>query len=226
MYVNYETDFLEKTPSIEVRPSRLPLRRIDPMVRMRPEQILFHQGDRGDTIYRVVEGVVRLSRVTRKGRQQVIAFGYPGDIIGFPVNGRRNTECDALTPAQLAVLPARLPDQASVSPADLGFLAAVAMSEIGNLQEHFMTLGRKSSREKVASFLFALMRRVGQAKGPGISFDLPMSRADIADFLGLRTETVSRAFTELRQCGVIALETAQCVTVLDPCELEDLAEGD
>ena len=77
-----------------------------------------------------------------------------------------------------------------------------------------MTLGRASARERVASFLLVLMRRVGQHDAEGIHIDLPMSRSDIADFLGLRTETVSRAFTDLRQSGAIALPSAQNVTVV------------
>lgn len=226
MYVTYDTDFLLREPTISVPETRFRHRYVEPVVRLSTGQHLFHQGDEGETIYRVAKGVLRLSRVTSRGRQQVIAFGYPGDIIGFPVYGLRNTDCDALTPAEVQVLPARLPTESWIEPANVAFLAAAALCEIGNLQEHFMTLGRKSSREKVASFLHALVRRVGHETPEGIRFDLPMSRADIADFLGLRTETVSRAFTDLRQAGIISLETAQAVTVVDPEGLADMAEGE
>ena len=89
-----------------------------------------------------------------------------------------------------------------------------------------MTLGQKSSRERVASVLVVLMRRAGQHDETGIHIELPMSRADIAEFLGLRTETVSRAFTDLRVAGLIDLPTAQHVTVLDPDELVKAADGD
>lgn len=226
MYVSYDTDFLLKAPAIKVPNSRLSRQRIEPMVRLPEGQHLFYQGDEGDSVYRVTKGVLRLSRVTRKGRQQVIAFGYPGDIVGFPVAGKRNTDCDALTDAELQVLPARLPADCGLEAANVAYLAVAALFEIGNMQEHFMTLGRKSSREKVASFLRALMRRAGDEAAAGIRFELPMSRADIAEFLGLRTETVSRAFTELRQIGAITLDGAQIVTVVDPEMLDDLAEGD
>lgn len=195
-------------------------------VKLSPGQFLFHQGDDGDSIYRVTQGVVRLSRVTEKGLQQVVAFGYPGDIVGFPVAGCRNTDCDALTSARLEILPARLPREGAGAEAEAAFLAAAALFEIGNMQEHLMTLGRKSSRERVSSFLCALLRRIGRHDPDGIHVDLPMSRADIADFLGLRTETVSRAFTDLREAGIIELPTAQRVTVLDPTRLDETAEVD
>jgi CRP/FNR family transcriptional regulator len=70
------------------------------------------------------------------------------------------------------------------------------------------------------------MRRVGLKDAEGIHVDLPMSRADIADFLGIRTETVSRAFTDFRLAGLIALPSAQHVRILRPDALADIAEGD
>ena len=226
MFVTFDSEILSRAPAIQVPAAQAPLAGREHQVRLRPAQFLFHQGDEARTIYRVVEGVVRLARVTEKGHQQVIAFGYPGDIVGLPVRGLRNTDCDALTPAVLSVIAARLPETSGGAMAEAAFLAAAALWEIGAMQEHLMTLGRKSSRERVASFLVVLMRRVGFSDDAGIHVDLPMSRADIADFLGIRTETVSRAFTDLRTAGVIDLPSAQHVTILKPDALADLADGD
>jgi CRP-like cAMP-binding protein len=195
-------------------------------VRLRPGQFLYHQGDEARTVYRVAEGVLRLSRVTERGHQQVIAFGYPGDIVGLPVRGLRNTDCDALTLAVLTAIPARLPEGTGGEAAEAAFIAAAALWEIGAMQEHLTTLGRTSARERVASFLVVLMRRVGCRDEGGLHVDLPMGRADIAGFLGLRTETVSRAFTDFRQSGLIALPSAQHVTILKPEALAAVAEGD
>jgi CRP-like cAMP-binding protein len=226
MFVTFDSELLSRAPVISVPglgtqgPGR------DQPVRLRPGQFLYRQGDDARTIYRVTEGVLRLSCVTERGHQQVVAFGYPGDVVGFPVRGHRTSECDALTPATVTSIPARLPEGGSGGAAEAAFLAAAALWEIGAMQEHLMTLGRKSSRERVASFLVVLTRRVGRHDGAGIHVDLPMSRADIADFLGLRTETVSRAFTDLREAGLIALPTAQHVTVLDPVGLAEAAEID
>jgi CRP/FNR family transcriptional regulator len=226
MFVTFDSQFLSRAPAISV-PSRDASGALrEPKVRLKQGQILYRQGDDASSVFRVTEGVLRLACVTERGHQQVVAFGYPGDIVGFPVRGLRTTECDALTPATVMPIPARLPEGGSAGAAEAGFLAAAALWEIGAMQEHLMTLGRKSSRERVASFLVALMRRVGQHDAAGIHIDLPMSRADIADFLGLRTETVSRAFTDLRQAGVIALPSAQHVTVRDPQGLGEAADGD
>ena len=226
MYVTYDFEIMSRAPAITI-PGRAPSGAArDHVVRLRPGQHLFHQGDDARTIYRVTEGVVRLSRVTERGHEQVIAFGYPGDLVGLPVRGLRNTDCDALTAATLTAIPARLPDELSGGAAEAAFLAAAALWEIGAMQEHLTTLGRTSARERVASFLVVLMRRVGLHDELGIHIDLPMSRADIAGFLGLRTETVSRAFTEFRLSGLIALPTAQHVTVLQPEALADVAEGE
>jgi CRP-like cAMP-binding protein len=226
MFVTFDSEILSRAPAITVPGRTAHGVQRDHSVRLRPGQFLFHQGDEAHTVYRVTQGVLRLARVTERGHQQVIAFGYPGDIVGLPVRGQRNTDCDALTPATVTAITARLPEASSGAAADAAFLAAAALWEIGAMQEHLTTLGRTSSRERVASFLVVLMRRVGHQDDGGIHVDLPMSRADIADFLGLRTETVSRAFTEFRQSGLIALPSAQHVTILDPKGLADAAEGD
>jgi CRP-like cAMP-binding protein len=101
-----------------------------------------------------------------------------------------------------------------------------ALREISAMQDHFMMLARKSAQEKVASFLMVLADRIGTPHGDFISIDLAMTRTDIADFLGLTVETVSRTFTQLRAGGIIALDSAQTVIVLDPDALADLAEAD
>ena len=226
MFVPFESESLSRAPSISVPRTAVPkaLRQHD--IRLKTGQFLYHQGDEARTIYRVNEGVLRLACVTENGHQQVIAFGYPGDIVGLPVRGLRSTDCDALNPARVTAIPARLPEDSSGGAAEAAFLAATALCELGAMQEHMMTLGQKSSRERVASFLLVLMRRVGQHDEAGIHVHLPMSRAGIADFLGIRMETVSRAFTDFRHAGVIELPSAQHVTGLDPAGLQRLAEID
>ena len=223
MFVTFDTELLGNGPTITLPGDAAHARQN--VVRLRPGQVLYHQGDDARSIYQVRHGVLRLTRVTEKGHQQVVGFGYPGDFVGFPLCGMRSTDCDALTPAELTIVPARLPDRDSGG-ADAAFLAAAALWEIGAMQDHLMTLGRQSSRERVASFLVVLMARAGRKAPDGVHVDLPMSRADIADFLGIRTETVSRAFTELRHAGLIRLPTAQHVTVLRPEALAELAEAD
>lgn len=189
-------------------------------------QSLYHEGDDAKRVYEVVSGVLRLSRVLENGRRQVIAFGYPGDIVGFPCNGLHHTECDVIADAEIISHSRDALENGSGDPVLHKRLLKAALSEIGAMQDHFMMLGRKKSHEKLASFLMVLTKRVGRTMGSYSQFDLPMSRSDIADFLGLTTETVSRTITQFRKKGIIALDGVQTVVVLDPEALEEMCEGD
>lgn len=186
---------------------------------------LFHEGQTARNIYEVVTGVLRLTRVMEDGRRQVIAFGYPGDVVGFPSDGEYHTDCEALRPTTLLVHNRTSLESGNGNTALHARLLHAALREISAMQDHFLMLGRKSASEKVASFLLTLSDRVGAPLGQFIQFDLPMSRSDIADFLGLTTETVCRTFTRLRKSNVIALDRVHTVIVLKPEGLLELAEG-
>lgn len=187
---------------------------------------LFREGEEARAVYEVVTGVLRLTRVTEDGRRQVIAFGYPGDIVGFPSDGEYHTDGDALCPTTLITY-MRSALEIGAGNAELHRrLLQAALREISAMQDHFMMLGCKSASEKLASFLCTLSDRFGCPLGQFIQFTLPMSRSDIADFLGLTTETISRSFTQLRKSGVIALDNIHTVIVLKPDVLLALAEGE
>ncbi|MEL6620832.1 MAG: helix-turn-helix domain-containing protein [Pseudomonadota bacterium] len=186
---------------------------------------LYHEGDAVRRVYEVVTGVVRLTRVLENGRRQVIAFGYPGDIIGFPADGSHHTDCDALVDTTLRAYRRAALDHGDGDPELHMALLQAALREISAMQDHVMMLGQKSAAEKVASFLSVITARYGERIGAYLQIDLPMCRGDIADFLGLTTETVSRAFTALRKADVIALDGAQTIIVLQPDVLEDMAAG-
>ena len=208
----YPKDLSEKTPTL-------------PTTRLATDSHLFHEGDRVERIYQVITGVVRLTRLLEDGRRQIIAFGFPGDIVGFPCNGRHHTDCEALTRVELQ--PYRLShlENEKGDPSLHASLLQAALREIAAMQDHFMMLGRKSALEKIASFLSVLADRVGMEVGQYTQISLPMSRADIADFLGLTTETVSRTFSQLRKSRVIALDGVHTVIVLRPEALRALADG-
>ncbi len=187
---------------------------------------LYYEGDTVAYLYLIKSGVVRLTRVLEDGRRQVIAFGYPGDIVGFPASGCHHTDCDALVETRLQLIKRTYLDDAGTNPTMHRALLEAAMHEISAMQDHFMMLGRKCAPEKVASFLKTLVERCCDANSRDITVDLPMSRTDIADFLGLTTETVSRCFTALRKDGVIRLKGVHRVEVLSWAALEARASGD
>ena len=199
--------------------------RLLPETRLGANAFLYREGDKVARIYQISSGIVSLSRHLLNGRRQVIAFGFPGDIVGFPHRGRHHTDCEALTSA--ALQPYRL-SQVTGDSTDpelrAGFLNA-AMEEIAGMQDHFMMLGRKSASEKLASFLLVLANRAGTSVGQYTQVHIPMSRADIADFLGLTTETVSRTLTQFRRSRVIALDGAHTVILLRPEALRSQMVG-
>lgn len=187
---------------------------------------LYHEGDEVERIYQVEHGVVRLTRTLENGRRQVIAFGYPGDIVGFPADGCHHTDCDALVDTKLRSYRRAALDDGEGDPELHMALLRAALNEISTMQDHVMMLGQKSASEKVASFLNVVTRSYGEDLGAYRQIHLPMCRGDIADFLGLTTETVSRAFTALRKSGVITLDGAQTIIVLAPDKLAELACGE
>ncbi len=186
---------------------------------------LFFEGDTVEHLYEVNSGVLRLTRLLEDGRRQVIAFGYPGDIVGFPSNGKHHTDCDVLVDARLRPYRRSALEKGDGDPALHKALLQAALREISAMQDHFMMLGRKSAPEKVASFLVVLANRVGETTDGITSVNLPMSRADIADFLGLTTETVSRTFTHLRKTDVIEIKNIHSVVILDPQALLHMSQG-
>jgi CRP-like cAMP-binding protein len=187
---------------------------------LEPGQPIFFEGDTAKTIYQVMKGVVRTYKLTVDGRRQVVSFGYPGDIIGISHDGYYHNDCDAISDVTLQPLTPQ---------ADADFannMLRYTVTEITNMQEHFLLLGRKSAMEKLASFLNVLQDRIGENCDGNICFSLPMIRLDIADFLGLTIETVSRCFSKLRQEGIIALPHPHLVCICDLTALVDLIEVD
>ncbi|WP_299554552.1 helix-turn-helix domain-containing protein [uncultured Tateyamaria sp.] len=193
--------------------------------RLKAGKHLYHEGDEVEYVYQVVGGVVRLTRMLENGRRQVIAFGYPGDIIGFPADGCHHADCEALVDTTIRAYRRAALDHGDGDPDLHMALLQAALQEISAMQDHVMMLGQKSAAERVASFLNVITSRHGENQGVHRRIALPMCRNDIADFLGLTTETVSRSFTALRKAGVIALDGAQTITVLRSDALLELSRG-
>ena len=194
--------------------------------RLKPGAYLYFEGDEVEWLYQVTSGVLRLTRLLADGRRQVIAFGYPGDIIGFPSSWVHLTDCEALTAAQLQPFRRSALENGEGDPKLHNALLQAALREISEMQDHFMMLGRKSASEKVASFLCVLAERFGTDLGVYRSVTLPMSRSDIADFLGLTTETVSRTFTQLRKAEIITIDNIHTVVIQRPDALLGSSLGD
>ncbi|MBX3455602.1 cyclic nucleotide-binding domain-containing protein [Ferrovibrio sp.] len=196
-------------------------KRFKPMVRgqaLEPHQMLFQEGDAAEHVYTVTSGQVSLARSLPDGRRQIVDFAGPGDFLGLslgleePVTHRLSAE--ALTQSRVCRLPRAafnrlMQDEPALSRRALEFAAR----RIRASQEQQLSLGRKTAAERVASFLVDMAERNLARGGNASPLSLPMTRADIADHLGLTLETVSRAFSRLRKLGLIKLEGADRVAI-------------
>ena len=188
-----------------------------------PHDMLFYEGDDAANLYEVVEGVARVYKIFADGRRQVIAFAFPGDLLGFGENGTYRFDCDALTKLRVRTIPRTSLLRAVRERPELGEkVLALAANEITTMQNLSILLCRKSALERLATFLVYLANR--QHDNGATACALPMSRADIADYLGLTIETVSRNFTKLRTRQVIELLDSSSFQINDMSRLSAIAE--
>ena len=187
------------------------------------QEPVFCEGDDAGFLYEVIEGVVCNSRLLADGRRHVISFCYPGDLIGLGQEDQFRFSCDAVSPARLRSIPTNAILSAIKDRPELGEkLLQSAATQLAALHDHSVMLGCKSAIEKVTSFLLTIARQDSGAD----EIHLPMTRTDIADYLGLTVETVSRNLTKLRLQGVIDMPEPHTVMMRDPDRLEGLANGD
>jgi CRP/FNR family nitrogen fixation transcriptional regulator len=182
------------------------------------EQEVYAQDEPAELLYRVVSGVIRTTRLTPDGRRLIGDFYYAGDVFGLEPGPDHQFGAEALTESQvLVVRRAAMVAYAGDAEVDRAILAATRR-ELARLQDHVMVLGRKGARERVATFLMSLASREGEEH-----VELPMSRQDMADYLGLTIETVSRMLTQLQGEAVVAFPSTRRFRVRRWDVLEALA---
>jgi len=181
------------------------------------DQQIFCEGSSTDFIYRIVSGAVRSVRLLADGRRQVADFYLPGDVFGVELDVERLATAEAIS--ETVVVVARRSNLA-VDPDQSHRLWRHASRELRRCRDHVLTLGRRSASERLANFLIGLAKRLER----GDAFDLPMTRQDIADYLGLTIETVSRTMTQLQGQGLIELDGCRHIRLRRPAALADLCE--
>jgi CRP/FNR family nitrogen fixation transcriptional regulator len=180
---------------------------------------IFAEGDRAAFVYKVLSGVVRTSKLLSDGRRQIDAFHLAGDIFGIEAGEEYRFSAESV--GDCIVIAYRRSHLASMIGSDVQLVQEMTMGMIRSLvraQNHMMLLGRKSAVEKIATFLLDMAERTAEDD----ALDLPMSRTDIADHLGLTIETVSRSFTQLERQGIIELPSARHVVLINRAALERL----
>lgn len=177
----------------------------------------------------VLSGVVKLTKMLSDGRQQIVGLQFAPDFVGRPFRAESTLTAEAATEVELCSFPRTAVERMMAEQPDLEHrLLKQTLKELDEARDWMLTLGRKTAAEKVASFLLMIARNIDPAAKAGqraVTFDLPLSRAEIADFLGLTIETVSRQFTRLRTEGVIRIEHSRHI-ILDDLRKLAACSGD
>jgi len=185
--------------------------------------MLFDQGALAGSVFNVTDGIVRLYKSLPDGRRQIVGFALPGDFLGLALMDRYGVAAEAVTPVRVC----RFSRAAFLSYVDgkphlLRRLHEFAGHELSLAQDQMLLLGRRNADEKVAAFLLNLQARYGRIGSKSVNVPLPMSRQDIADYLGLTIETVSRTLTKLAKEKTVVV-VPDGVRLLSTDRLDQLA---
>lgn len=197
---------------------------------LEPGETFVWEGDESLLVGNVIDGVLKLSTGMQDGREQIVGVAFPSDFIGRPFASRARHSVTALSRAHICLFARPEFDAfASSHPALEKKLLQRTLRELDRTRDWLLLLGRKNAEEKVATFLLEMCNRLpnsagtGQQDGSPCAFDLPFSRQQIADILGLTIETVSRQITALKRDGIIDLPSRREVIIREMDALLALA---
>jgi len=193
-------------------------------------ETLIHAGARADQVFNILDGTLMVSRIGSDGRRQVLSFLFRDNFVGLSATDTYFFTVEAVTPAQVVCRPRSVLENRLVQDpvAERAFLNMV-FRVLENTLDLVYSLGQLTAHERLAAFLLYLRHRQKLADkldddAPQLAMvGLPMSRQDIADFLGLKKETVSRSFTELDNRGLIARPDNFHAQILNLSGLRELA---
>ena len=193
-------------------------------------QTVIWSGDRMDFVASVVSGIATLTQTMEDGRRQMVGLLLPSDFVGRPGRSTAAYDVTATTDLVMCCFRKKPFEELILSTPHISQrLLEMTLDELDAAREWMLLLGRKTAREKIASLLAIIARRDvslnPRAKGP-IVFDLPLTREEMADYLGLTLETVSRQVSALRRDGVISREGKRHGTVNDFDRLLEIAGDD
>lgn len=192
-----------------------------------PGEALCWEGDAASQVYTITSGVLRLSKLLHDGRRQVTGFVFPGDFLGVTLEDLHPFTAEAVSDARLCRFSrARFEAFVTEHPHLERRLYAAAATELSAARDQLVLLGRKTASERLASFILQMARRTPQASDGSLRATLPMSRMDIADYLGLRIETISREFSALKGARLIRMTSTHDLLIQNRMGLESLAAVD
>ncbi len=198
------------------------------VVQYSPHDVVYYEGDPSDRLYELTSGSVMLFKLLPDGRRQVVEVLRPGDIFGLSTGDEQDCTAETLSVATVCALDLQKVEESSEIQRKLMYCLSAQMQK---LHEHAVLLGRKSAIERVASFFMYLVPDRGGARCQGPAEEgtqdlrlivLSMTRQEIADYLGLTIETVSRVISDMRRRGLISVsrhDEIQLNRVCDLCKL-------
>jgi CRP/FNR family transcriptional regulator len=164
------------------------------------------RGDKAAHVFHVLEGCLRLYRIMQDGRRAILGFSYAGELLGVSFRNIYPFTAEAVTPVRLRRLARHRFHELVDGRQDLrSQLLTKISSEMTAAQDQIMRLGRTAADERVATFLLHIARRTGADALTPVEINVPFGRLDIADYLGLTVETVSRELSKLRRDGLISM---------------------
>ena len=186
--------------------------------RFRRGEIIFGEGDELQCSYKILSGAVRLSRITEDGRRQIVEFRTAGDFLGFEWDGECALSAEAVRDVVTVRFIRNRVDRMIEQRSDMReSLVAVIREELRSAHEHLITLGCQGAKERVANFLLQLARKA--RINDGETLEVELGRQDMADYLGLTLETISRTLSEFRRMGAIALPKRRQIRILNKAKL-------
>jgi len=197
------------------------LDRVGTLVIIGREQPLFFTGDAADCYFKVVKGAVRSCKLLADGRRHIGDFFLAGDFIGLDADDTYAFTAEAVTETTLIRYARRKVDAlAALEPRVAKSLVDIMREGLSSARDRMAMLGHMTASERIAFFLLNLADRSDDTR-----IELPMTRTDIGDYLGLTMETVSRTFSQLKHDGVIKQRTVHEIAITDRAALEGLAEA-
>ena len=196
---------------------------IGTVVKFKRNATVFNEGDPARHVYKVISGAIRTCRVLMDGRRQIADFYLPGDFFGLDWQSEHGFTAEAIADAVVVSYPrAQLELTAETEPGVQKLLMNLLSKGLTATQNHVVMLGRQTAQERLAWFLLRIMQR----SDDNPNLDLPMGRLDIADYLGLTIETVSRSISQFKRKHLISVSGAHQVVLKDVEALESLASGE
>jgi CRP-like cAMP-binding protein len=187
------------------------------------DEEIYGEAEDAEFVYKVVSGAVRTYKLLSDGRRQIGAFHLPGDLFGLESSSTHKLTAEAVADTVLLVFKRRTLEHFATHHIEVARqLWNLTACNLDHAEEHMLLLGRKTALEKVAAFLLEMDGRMH----PTGAISLPMTRRDIADYLGLTLETVSRTISQLQAEGMVELSTARQITVQRRAKLRALGAED